>query len=242
MGGKITNGTNIVYYLQNDKTMKKILLTCAVLAMTVFATEAQTKKTTRKNSKKPVSSESRLNSDIAKIKSEKRKAMEEQRMDRLYNDSVRVNDEKLEETAKDSLRMVWKDQKLKEVDSTNQVTWKQTIEEKESWYATERSQNAINKAAKINDNQGRLIKEVNMSYNQKSKALRDNMDMADEDRKTQLIMLNTERREKIKSIIGAKREMKLEKSRKEYTTKNKEDINSQWMNEYEVATKPKKNN
>ena len=242
MGGKITNGTNIVYYLQNDKTMKKILLTCAVLAMTVFATEAQTKKTTRKNSKKPVSSESRLNSDIAKIKSEKRKAMEEQRMDRLYNDSVRVNDEKLEETAKDSLRMVWKDQKLKEVDSTNQVTWKQTIEEKESWYATERSQNAINKAAKINDNQGRLIKEVNMSYNQKSKALRDNMEMADEDRRTQLIMLNTERREKIKSIIGAKREMKLEKSRKEYTTKNKEDINSQWMNEYEVATKPKKNN
>ena len=242
MGGKITNGTNIVYYLQNDKTMKKILLTCAVLAMTVFATEAQTKKSTRKNSKKPVSSESRLNSDIAKIKSEKRKAMEEQRMDRLYNDSVRVNDEKLEETAKDSLRMVWKDQKLKEVDSTNQVTWKQTIEEKESWYATERSQNAINKAAKINDNQGRLIKEVNMSYNQKSKALRDNMEMADEDRRTQLIMLNTERREKIKSIIGAKREMKLEKSRKEYTTKNKEDINSQWMNEYEVATKPKKNN
>ena len=242
MYSKITNGTNIVYYLQNDKTMKKILLTCAVLAMTVFATEAQTKKSTRKNSKKPVSSESRLNSDIAKIKSEKRKAMEEQRMDRLYNDSVRVNDEKLEETAKDSLRMVWKDQKLKEVDSTNQVTWKQTIEEKESWYATERSQNAINKAAKINDNQGRLIKEVNMSYNQKSKALRDNMDMADEDRRTQLIMLNTERREKIKSIIGAKREMKLEKSRKEYTTKNKEDINSQWMNEYEVATKPKKNN
>lgn len=242
MGGKITNGTNIVYYLQNDKTMKKILLTCAVLAMTVFATEAQTKKTTRKNSKKPVSSESRLNSDIAKIKSEKRKAMEEQRMDRLYNDSVRVNDEKLEETAKDSLRMVWKDQKLKEVDSTNQVTWKQTIEEKESWYATERSQNAINKAAKINDNQGRLIKEVNMSYNQKSKALRDNMEMADEDRRTQLIMLNTERREKIKSIIGAKRETKLEKSRKEYTTKNKEDINSQWMNEYEVATKSKKNN
>ena len=242
MYSKITNGTNIVYYLQNDKTMKKILLTCAVLAMTVFATEAQTKKSTRKNSKKPVSSESRLNSDIAKIKSEKRKAMEEQRMDRLYNDSVRVNDEKLEETAKDSLRMVWKDQKLKEVDSTNQVTWKQTIEEKESWYATERSQNAINKAAKINDNQGRLIKEVNMSYNQKSKALRDNMEMADEDRRTQLIMLNTERREKIKSIIGAKREMKLEKSRKEYTTKNKEDINSQWMNEYEVATKPKKNN
>ena len=242
MFSKITNGTNIVYYLQNDKTMKKILLTCAVLAMTVFATEAQTKKSTRKNSKKPVSSESRLNSDIAKIKSEKRKAMEEQRMDRLYNDSVRVNDEKLEETAKDSLRMVWKDQKLKEVDSTNQVTWKQTIEEKESWYATERSQNAINKAAKINDNQGRLIKEVNMSYNQKSKALRDNMEMADEDRRTQLIMLNTERREKIKSIIGAKRETKLEKSRKEYTTKNKEDINSQWMNEYEVATKPKKNN
>ena len=242
MYSKITNGTNIVYYLQNDKTMKKILLTCAVLAMTVFATEAQTKKSTRKNSKKPVSSESRLNSDIAKIKSEKRKAMEEQRMDRLYNDSVRVNDEKLEETAKDSLRMVWKDQKLKEVDSTNQVTWKQTIEEKESWYATERSQNAINKAAKINDNQGRLIKEVNMSYNQKSKALRDNMEMADEDRRTQLIMLNTERREKIKSIIGAKRETKLEKSRKEYTTKNKEDINSQWMNEYEVATKPKKNN
>lgn len=236
------NGTNIVYYLKNDKTMKKILLTCAVLAMTVFATEAQTKKSTKKNSKKAVSTESRLNSDIAKIKSEKRQAMEEQRMERLYNDSVRVNDEKLEETAKDSMRMVWKDQKLKEVDSTNQVTYKQTIEQKESWYATERSQNAINKVAKINDIQGRLIKEVNMSYNQKSKALRDNMELTDEDRRTQLTTLNTERREKIKGIIGAKREMKLEKSRKDYTTKNKEDVNSQWMNEYEVAVKSKKNN
>jgi hypothetical protein len=219
--------------------MKKILLTCAVFAMTIFATEAQTKKTTKK--KKAVSSESRLNSDIAKIKSEKRKAMEEQRMERLYNDSVRIEEEKLDEMTKDSLRMAWKEQKLKEVDSTNNATWKQTIEEKESWYATERSQTAINKAAKINDNQGRLIKQINMTYNQKSKAVRDNMDLTDEDKRAQLMALNTERREKIKAIIGSKKEEKLEKARKEYSAKNKEDINSQWMNEYEVAKKSKKN-
>jgi len=221
--------------------MKKILLTCAVFAMTIFATEAQTKKSTKKNTKKAVSSESRLNSDIAKIKTDKRKAMEEQRIERMYNDSMRVAEEQLEEYTKDSLRMVWKDQKLKDVDSTNQATWKQTIEEKETWYATERSQNAINKAAKINDNQGRLIKAINMSYNGKSKAVRDNMEMQDEEKRAQLTSLNTERRDKIKAVIGSKKEEKLEKSRKEYTTKNKEDINSQWMNEYEVVKKSKNN-
>lgn len=52
--------------------MKMIFLTGAVLAMTILATEAQTKKSTsKKKAKTTVSAESKLNSDIAKIQADK---------------------------------------------------------------------------------------------------------------------------------------------------------------------------
>jgi hypothetical protein len=221
--------------------MKKILLTCAVIAITIFATEAQTKKgSSKKNKKSQVSTEARLNADIAKIKNEKRQAMEEQRIERLIIDSTRREEEKLEEQNKELERIAWKEQKLKEVDSTNQSHWKQQIEEKDLWYATERSQNAINKTAKLTDNQGRQIKAINMAYNDKSKLVRDDASLTEEQKKEALMNLNVERRAKIKTVIGTKKEVKLEKERKEYNINNKEDKNSEWMNENEVPKKSKK--
>ncbi len=215
--------------------MKKILLTCAVAAMTIFATEAQTKKSTsKKSSKKSVNSEARLNSDIAKIKAEKSKAMEEQRLERLMIDSTRREDERLAELQKDSLRMAWKQQKMNEVDSLNSVKWKKQITDKDDEYAAERTQAQLAKAAKLSTNQGRQVKAINMSYNDKAQLVMLDSTLSPESRKQQLTALNTERRAKIKEIVGKNKEKNLEKERIKYSAKNSDDRLSAWLNEVAV--------
>lgn len=214
--------------------MKKILLTCAVAAMTFFATEAQTKKSTSKKSKKPVNSEARLNADIAKIKAEKSKAMEEQRVERLMIDSTRREDERLAELQKDSLRMAWKQQKINEVDSLNAVKWKKQISDKDADYAAERTQAELAKAAKLSTNQGRQVKAINMSYNDKAQLVMLDSTLSPEVRRQQLTALNTERRDKIKEVVGKGKEKKLEKERIKYMAKNNDDTLSAWLNEVAV--------
>jgi hypothetical protein len=216
--------------------MKKILLVLAVLATTFGAAEAQSKK---KSKKSTVSSESRLNADIAKIKAEKRQQMEAQRMDRMSIDSAMRVEDSLLEAFKDSSRMAWKQQKLYEVDSLNQEQWTNQSKERDEWYAINRSQDAINKSAKLNDMQGRRIKAINQEYISMAKAVKDNMDLSPEDRKMQLTTINDERREKIKEIIGEKKEKNLEKARMEYTKKNPGADMYHWMDEVAVSNQKK---
>lgn len=214
--------------------MKKIFLTCALAALTIFATEAQTKKS-KKSRKAVVSTEAKLNADIAKIQTEKRVAMEQRRMDRMVIDSTRKADELTEEAFKDSSRIAWKEQKLKEVDSTNQVNWKQQMADKDQWYATERSQKEINKAAKLSENQGRQVKAINLSFNAQAKAVKENMELTQDQRMQQLATLNVERRAKIRAAIGKGDESKLEKARRKYMTSNTDDKDSAWLNEIAVV-------
>ena len=214
--------------------MKKIFLTCALAALTIFATEAQTKKS-KKSKKAVVSTEAKLNADIAKIQTEKRVAMEQRRMDRMVIDSTRKADELTEEAFKDSSRIAWKEQKLKEVDSTNQVNWKQQMADKDQWYATERSQKEINKAAKLSENQGRQVKAINLSFNAQAKAVKENMELTQDQRMQQLATLNVERRAKIRAAIGKGDESKLEKARRKYMTSNTDDKDSAWLNEIAVV-------
>ena len=214
--------------------MKKIFLTCTLAALTIFATEAQTKKS-KKSRKAVVSTEAKLNADIAKIQTEKRVAMEQRRMDRMVIDSTRKADELTEEAFKDSSRIAWKEQKLKEVDSTNQVNWKQQMADKDQWYATERSQKEINKAAKLSENQGRQVKAINLSFNAQAKAVKENMELTQDQRMQQLATLNVERRAKIRAAIGKGDESKLEKARRKYMTSNTDDKDSAWLNEIAVV-------
>ena len=215
--------------------MKKIFLTCVVAALTIFATEAQTKKSSKKSKKTTVSSEARLNADIAKIKLEKKNAMELQRLDRMVIDSTRRADETREEFLKDSMRIAWKESKLKEVDSTNQVNWKQQVADKEQWYATERSQAEINKAANLSVNQGRQVKAINIAYNDRAKAIKADIVLTDEQKAQQFAALNLERRAKIKAIVGKGKESKLEKERKKYTATHTDDVDSAWLNQVAIV-------
>ena len=143
--------------------MKKILFSAVLVAMTFFAADAQTTK--KKSKKKPVSTEAKAKAEYAKLEKERQENFEEQRLERLYDDSVSREQERLEEFVKDSTRTAWKEAKLKETDSIHNEKWKNQSIEKEKYYASERSQNAINSKAKLSATQGSQVKAINLSYN-----------------------------------------------------------------------------
>jgi hypothetical protein len=200
-----------------------------LVAMTFFAADAQTKKT--KSKKKPVSTEARAKAEYAKLEKERQQKFEEQRLERLYDDSVSREQERLEEFVKDSTRAAWKETKLKVADSLHNEKWKNQTIEKENYYASERSQNAINTKAKLSVTQGSQVKAINMSYNDKARVIRDNMELTDDVKTAQLVSLNEERRAKIKAIVGKSKEKKIEKARKEYAMTHTDDVEGKWMND-----------
>lgn len=209
--------------------MKKILFSAVLVAMTFFAADAQTKKT--KSKKKPVSTEAKAKAEYAKLEKERQEKFEEQRLERLYDDSVSREQERLEEFVKDSTRTAWKEAKLKEADSLHNEKWKNQSIEKEKYYASERSQNAINAKAKLSATQGSQVKAINMSYNDKAKVIRDNMELTEDAKTAQLVALNEERRSKIKAIVGKSKEKKVEKARKEYSMAHTDDVEAKWIND-----------
>lgn len=218
--------------------MKKILMTLAVITTTFFAAEAQTKKSSRSKKSTP-SADARLKSDIAKIKTNKQMLYDSLRTQNMLEDSTRMAEDSIMEMQKDSMRIAWKEQKLKEVDSLNKATWKNAAEEKDAWYTFNRNQDAINKKAKLNDMLGRQVKSINQTYSEKADAIRNNMELTSADRVQQYTALNIERREKIHDLIGKKREEKLEKIRKDFSMNNP-DSQVKWMDDVTPLEKNKK--
>lgn len=218
--------------------MKKILMTLAVIATTFFAAEAQTKK--KKSSKKSTpSADTRLKSDIAKIKTDKKMLFDSLRTQSLQEDSMRLAEDSIMEFQTDSMRMAWKEQKLKEVDSINQEKWKNAAQEKEAWYDFNRNQDMFNKKAKLNDMKGRQVKAINQEYSEKAEVVRNMVDLSPADRMQQYTALNNERRQKIQEIVGKKTEAKLEKIRKEFSVNN-EDSQLKWMDDVTPMDNQKK--
>ena len=209
--------------------MKKILFSAVLVAMTFFAADAQTKKKTSK--KKPVSTEAKAKADYAKLEKERQEKFEEQRIERLYDDSVSREQERMEEFVKDSTRTAWKEAKLKEADSLHNDKWKNQSIEKEKYYVSERSQNAINANAKLSATQSNQVKAINMSYNDKAKVIHNNMELTEEAKTAQLVSLNEERRAKIKAVVGKSKEKKVEKERKEYAMTHTDDVEAKWIND-----------
>ena len=219
--------------------MKKIFLSLVLAAMTFFAADAQ--QTKSKSKKKTVSTESKTKAKWAKIDKEKQQKFEDERIERLQDDSTSREQERMEEYTKDSTRIAWKEVKMRTADSLHNDKWKNQSIEKEKWYATDRSQNVINKNARLTDNQGRQVKNINMVYNDRAKMVRENVTLTDEQKKEQLVTLNEERRAKIQTVIGKSKDRKLEKERKEFTAKSQDDMEAKWINDVADVKKAKKN-
>lgn len=203
--------------------MKKILLLCAA-AFTFFAADAQTKKKSKK-AKKP------NKEAVAKARFEKQE-VEKGLARRAYIDSLRIDDstrivnDNLADLQKDSLRNVYRESGLKQIDSTNKESYLSRMNQRNAWDKSAKTNADVAKAAKLSDYQARQVQYINQEYNAKARAIA-GTDAAPQQQ--QLAALNAERREKIKAIVGKARERKLEKERKEYVQKNGADADSQWV-------------
>ena len=213
--------------------MKKISLLC-LLAFSIFAADAQTKKS--KKYKKQPSKES-----VAKAKFNKAEAQKKMMRDSLIismkmDDSMRLAFDSLSDLQKDSLSLVYRETGLKDIDSLNKIRYAAIAKSRSEVDEAEKNQMDINRAAKLNDYQGKQVKYINQTYTEKARVLISGGDP--QAKKQELAMLNEERRSKIRAVVGKSREKKLENERKDYFKKNVADESNSWINIAEsVASK-----
>ena len=204
--------------------MKKIFLFC-VVALSMLGAEAQTKK--GKKSKKVPNKET-----IAKAKFTKAEAQKKLMRDSLIiglrmEDSIRIAGDMVSDLQKDSMNLVYRENGFKNIDSLKQVRYGLIIQNREEADKTDKTQMDINRAAKLNDYQSKQVKYINQSFSEKAKMIVQGNDP--QSKKQELAVLNEERRNKIRVILGKSRERKLESERKDFIKKNGIDETNVWI-------------
>lgn len=207
--------------------MKKVLLTCFV-AMSIFAADAQSKKST---------SEKKAKAEFAKKEKERQERFRLEREERLTMDSIRREEERLARDTFEMQRAEWMANRLREIDSTNQEKWKKQSTERELAYQSDRTQKTIAKNAKLNSYQGRQIQIINQTYSDKAAMIRQDTLIAESDKRQQLASLNAERKAKIKTVIGNSRAKRLEKEQAKYYKQYGMDPQLAWIDEAEGMVK-----
>ena len=223
--------------------MKKIIL-ASIVAMSFFATEAQTTKAKHKKAKKhyvspEAKAKAREKAEIARIKIQTDKKIIDYKMASFQADSLGLDSERVAHENFEMQRKAYLENKYKEIDSSNQASYKKMGEDKEVYSKTERTLDAVNKAANLNTYQSTQVKAINQIYFDRAKIVKENTVLTEEQRKEQLLTLNMERRTKLKTILGSAKEKKLEKERKEYAKKYGEDSQAKWINELDGFAKNK---
>lgn len=216
--------------------MKRIFLLCAA-AMCLFAAEAQTTKKGKKSKKTTISAEAKAKANAAKLQEERQQKFEDERLERMRYDSIRHENDRLADMRLDSERVAFKETRFKEIDSTNKESWKSASVQKENALKAERNRDLIASKANLGPTQSRQVKDINQAYNDKAKMVKDNVSLSETDKQTQLAALNTERRDKIKAVLGKAKERRYEKERKEFVQKNGEDTEAAWIDQSVVMTK-----
>ena len=204
--------------------MKKIILFCAI-ALSMLGAEAQTKK--GKKSKKAPNKET-----IAKAKFNKAEAQKKLMRDSLIiglrmEDSIRIAGDMVSDLQKDSMDLVYRENGFKNIDSLKNVRYGLIIKNREEGDKMDKTQMDINRAAKLNDYQSKQVKYINQTFSDKAKLLVQGNDP--QLKKQELAVLNEERRNKIRVIVGKSRERKLESERKDFIKKNGIDETNVWI-------------
>ena len=213
--------------------MKKISLLC-LLAFSIFAAEAQTKKS--KRSKKHPSKETIAKAKFMKVEAQKKLMRDSVMISMKMEDSLRIVADNMSDLQKDSLSLVYKQNGLKDIDSLNKLRYATIAKSRSEIDIAEKTQMDISRAAKLNEYQSKQVKYINQTYTERAKILTSGVDP--QTKKQELALLNEERRNKIRSIVGKSREKKLENERKDYFKKNTADESNAWINIAEsVASK-----
>ena len=150
-------------------------------------------------------------------------------------DSLRIAGDNLSDLQKDSLRLIYRQNGLKDIDSLNKIRYATIAKSRNEFDITDKAQMDISRAAKLNDYQAKQVKYINQTYTEKAKILTGGVDP--QTKKQELALLNEERRNKIRSIVGKSRERKLENERKDYFKKNTADESNAWINIAESVAK-----
>ena len=205
--------------------MKKISLLC-LIAFSFFAAEAQTKK--NKKSKKQPNKESVAKAKFVKVEAQKKLMRDSLMIGMKMEDSLRIAADIQSDLQKDSLSLAYKQTGLKDIDSLNKIRYATIAKSRNDVDIADKTQMDINRAAKLNDYQGKQVKYINQTYTEKAKILISGVDP--QTKKQELVLLNEERRNKIRMIVGKSRERKLENERKDYFKKNTADESNAWIN------------
>ena len=212
--------------------MKKISFLC-LFAISFFAAEAQTKK--NKKSKKQPNKETIAKAKFIKIETQKKFLRDSVMLSMKMEDSLRIAGDNLSDLQKDSLSLVYRQNGLKDIDSLNKIRYATIAKSRSEVDIIDKTQMDINRAAKLNDYQGKQVKYINQTYTEKAKILITGADP--QTKKQELALLNEERRNKIRSIVGKSRERKLENERKDYFKKNTADESNAFINIAESVVK-----
>ena len=204
--------------------MKKISLLC-LIALSIFTAEAQTKKS--KKSKKQPNKETVANSKFKKAEAQKKLMRDSLMLGMVSDDSLRIIADNMSDLQKDSLSIVYKELGLKNIDSLNKLRYAAIAKSRSDVDNADKTQMDINRAAKLNDYQGKQVKYINQTYSEKAKVLLNGSDP--QTKKTELVTLNEERRNKIRVIVGKSREKKIDSERKDYFKKNTADESNLWI-------------
>ena len=205
--------------------MKKISLLC-LIAFSFLASEAQTKK--NKKSKKQPNKESVAKARFMKVEAQKKLIRDSVMIGMKMDDSLRIAADIQSDLQKDSLSLAYKQTGFKDIDSLNKIRYATIAKSRNDVDIADKTQMDINRAAKLNDYQGKQVKYINQTYTEKAKILISGVDP--QTKKQELALLNEERRNKIRLIVGKSRERKLENERKDYFKKNTADESNAWIN------------
>ncbi len=212
--------------------MKKIILIC-VAALSIFAADAQVKKSGKK-AKKPTKKA------IAKAKytkqEETKSLARRAQLDSLMStDSLRRQGDSLADVQKENDRIVYKQTGLKAIDSINKDTYAAMLKQRTNTDKNQKLSEDLSKEANLSLYESTQVDFINQQYNEKAKTLLQGSDPSL--KKTELAVLNDERRSKIKTIVGKGKERRLEKERKNYIQKNGAPDDAQWVDIAESVTK-----
>ena len=205
--------------------MKKISLLC-LIAFSFFAAEAQTKK--NRKSKKQPNKESVAKAKFVKVEAQKKLMRDSLMIGMKMTDSLRIAADIQSDLQKDSLSLAYKQTGIKDIDSLNKIRYATIAKSRNDVDIADKTQMDINRAAKLNDYQGKQVKYINQTYTEKAKILISGVDP--QTKKQELVLLNEERRNKIRMIVGKTCERKLENERKDYFKKNTADESNAWIN------------
>lgn len=215
--------------------MKTLILVCS-LFLFGSAAEAQTSKGKKKKARSSrLTTEAKVQMRLDSLRAHRQAQIDSSLAYQLAYDSARKENERLSYEKFQEEQALWKENKLRELDSANKVKWETMSKEHEEWTQIQNHRKEVTNSVKLSDYQDRQVNIINQQIFDKAKQIDVDSTLAEDQKKQQLVKLNEERRDRIRAVVGKSKERKIEKARKSHV--NPQDKDAQWLNEIDGYVK-----